>query len=76
VVDVHVGDDQRPHLVQRKADLQPVGAGAVGRGLGAMEQAAIGQHRLPARQRELVARTGDAVHGTVVGEAQGHVWTG
>ena len=34
---------QRPHAVERKVDLQPVGPRAVGRGLGALEQAAVDQ---------------------------------
>ncbi len=72
VVDVHMGDDQGAQLVDRERHLELVGPGAVGRGLSALEQAAIDQHRLPVGQVQLMARPGHTAHRAVVGEADVH----
>jgi len=66
VVDVHVRHDQRLNRRHRKADLQLLGAGAVGRRLRALEQAAVDEHGAPVGQRQLVTGAGDAIHGAVV----------
>jgi hypothetical protein len=71
VIDVHMGDHQRHTPSSEKSiSSRPRPPTLVGRGLGALEQPAIDQHRAPIGQPQLVARTGDALHGAVVGEVQ------
>jgi hypothetical protein len=72
MVDVHMGHHQRPHAVERKADLQPLRPGTVGRRLGTLEQPAIDQHRLAVGEFQLVAGAGDAAGGAVVDPSLAH----
>ncbi|MCF8015991.1 MAG: hypothetical protein K9L65_09900 [Chromatiaceae bacterium] len=57
----------------READLQLLGTGAVGAGLGALEEAAVDQQRAPVGEDQLVAGAGDAVDGAVVVDLHWHV---
>ncbi|AHE99988.1 hypothetical protein THITH_05675 [Thioalkalivibrio paradoxus ARh 1] len=71
VVDVHVGDDQRQHVVHGEGDavlFEVVGAF----GVLALEQAAIDEQRAIRRQLQAVAAAGDALCAAVVGEG----WVG
>ena len=74
VVDVAVGDEERPDPTDIEIDLQPPRRGPVTRNLGALEQAAVDQDRAALVELELVARAGDALDGTVVddGRKAGH----
>ena len=73
MIDVHVCDHQRDHRPDIEADLQPPEPSRpVGRGLRALEQPAIHQHRGAVGQGQLVTGAGDAVDGAVVDDGPGH----
>ena len=73
MVDVDVGQHQRANTLEREIDLQPVGGRApVGRGLRALEQAAVDQQAVAPLDEKLVTGTGDAVARAVVQDGRVH----
>lgn len=61
-------DQQGAHGADVEADFQLAGTRAVARGFSALDQAAVHKHGVTSGQRQSVARPGNAVYGSVVGD--------
>jgi hypothetical protein len=70
VVDVHVGDDQGTHVLDRKLDFVARRL-VVSAGFRALEEAAIDQDGVVGIDLKAVATAGGAVGGAVVEDVQG-----
>ena len=66
MIDVHMGHDQRAHVVDRELDRELVGVRTLAGGLRALEKAAVDQDRVVGARPQLMARTGNATDGAVV----------
>jgi hypothetical protein len=66
MIDVNMGHDQCPDIIDRELDGQGIRAGAFAGGLGALEQATVDQDGIGVPDAQFMTGTGDATDGTMM----------
>ena len=69
MVGMHMGDDQGANALERELDELVIGSCTAWRCLGALEEPAVDQHAAVLRDMQLVAGTGNAILGAMMGDA-------